>query len=433
MTPNRAHDERQAFPDLDTSDVPLGERALRRILEHVVAVGDASERHYLEIKSDVDPRTKIGAVKIAKFLLGAANRQPRAAREFFRGYAVMVLGVGGGTPGVERGVELHEIEDAVRPYLGSGFPPFEFGRLAVAVDREVLFVIASPPKEGQQPFVCHKDFQGDDRANNLRDGGIYFRGHSNTREAKSGEIEMLIERANVRGRPDIAVKVSLSGRAGRVSLITETLEHHYSQAERDALQRTLVPRFGIFNNPGVAGEARTEDERSQRIDSWRRRQGGSRERSRAYMLGVGLEGVEVHLESRDRFVDDPEIVLTFAGCEVLPWRDGRIQSLRNLIPDPLSWGEVPTAHGGRLGACATWRDVAGDAEVVLRPESLRPNRPWSSGSEEFVLLARDQDASSVDVAWVLTEAGSDQVVRGTASLATTEVVPAQRLVRQHFR
>lgn len=61
---------------LDTSRKLDGIRDLRAVVDEAVAHGDAVENHYLEIKSDVDPTTKIGAVKVAKFILGAANRLP---------------------------------------------------------------------------------------------------------------------------------------------------------------------------------------------------------------------------------------------------------------------------------------------------------------------------------------------------------------------
>jgi hypothetical protein len=70
---------------------------------------------------------------------------------------VLVIGAQKGrAPGVPRGVEAHELEDRLRPYLGSQFPAFEFGRIGVGDEREVLFVIAQPPQDGQPIFPCHK-------------------------------------------------------------------------------------------------------------------------------------------------------------------------------------------------------------------------------------------------------------------------------------
>lgn len=67
------------FTAMDTDAVPLGDRAQRKILQHVIAVGDEAETTYLEVKSDLDPASKSGVAKIAKFLLGVANRRPTTA------------------------------------------------------------------------------------------------------------------------------------------------------------------------------------------------------------------------------------------------------------------------------------------------------------------------------------------------------------------
>ncbi|WP_200900781.1 hypothetical protein [Pseudarthrobacter siccitolerans] len=165
---------------LSTDAIPLGERALRGILDHVVTVGDEAETTYLEVKSPIDLSSKASVAKVAKFLLGAANRRPYEAARHFRGYAVMVIGAQrDGAPGVPRGTEAHELEDRLRPYLGPQFPAFEFGRIGVNAENAVLFVIAQPPQEGQTIFPCHKSFQGVDRRDSLEDGAIYVRGTSN--------------------------------------------------------------------------------------------------------------------------------------------------------------------------------------------------------------------------------------------------------------
>jgi len=101
---------------LNTDAIPLGERSLRSILEHVLAVGDEAETSYLEVKSAVDPTSKSGVAKIAKFLLGAANRRPKETALHFHGYAVLVIGAQkGSAEGVPRGVEAHELEDRLGP------------------------------------------------------------------------------------------------------------------------------------------------------------------------------------------------------------------------------------------------------------------------------------------------------------------------------
>ena len=75
---------------MDTNVVPLGERVLRSVLDHVVANGDAAEASYLEAKSAVDIASKSGLVKVAKFLLACANRLLEEAARHLKGYAVLI-------------------------------------------------------------------------------------------------------------------------------------------------------------------------------------------------------------------------------------------------------------------------------------------------------------------------------------------------------
>ena len=131
---------------LDTNSIPLGESSWRAILKYVQKVGDEAETSYLEIKSTLDitdeqGRIKIGnqaKVKIAKFLLGAANRLPKDAARHFQGYAVLVVGAEkANVQGIPRGIEQHDLEDALGPYLDSQFPGFELGRMPISETKEV--------------------------------------------------------------------------------------------------------------------------------------------------------------------------------------------------------------------------------------------------------------------------------------------------------
>lgn len=74
---------------MDTNVVPLGERILRSVLDHVIADGNTAETSYLEAKSTVDITSKTGLVNLAKFLLACANRLPEDAARCFKGYAVL--------------------------------------------------------------------------------------------------------------------------------------------------------------------------------------------------------------------------------------------------------------------------------------------------------------------------------------------------------
>ncbi|MFF5728054.1 hypothetical protein [[Kitasatospora] papulosa] len=432
---------------LDTSVIPLGERALRGVLRHVVAVGDEAETTYLEVKSPLDMNSKATAAKVAKFLLGAANRRPGEAARYFHGYAVLVIGVQtDGALGVLRGTEAHELEDRLRPYLGPQFPAFEFGRIGIDSDHEVLFVIAQPPEDGQTIFPCHKSYQSDDRRDSLEDGAIYVRGTSNTRPARSGEVLALVERVRRGGRPPISLEVQLLGpicRVDRVDEILESLrcyeEEQFSKqptpAEDTVGSTLLVLPSSVFGNP----KPLSIEDREQALAAWQSKKAEHIARGREHFLGVGMPGAGVQVVSRDRFVSKPHLILTFHNCEVLDYLDPNDAEFEKVV-EPVLGPHEPflasfdhsTIRPLPRGYPVTWSTHGEHAEVVLTPESFRPNVLWTSDQDDYVIIARDPHASSVEVSWELTEDGNDAVTRGEFRVPTDPLVDAADLFKSVF-
>lgn len=435
-------------PALDTSVIPLGERALQGILDHVVAVGDEAETSFLEVKSPLDMSNKAATAKIAKFLLGAANRRPHEAARHFHGYAVLVIGAQkDGAPGVPRGTEAHELEDRLRPYLGPQFPAFEFGRIGVGPDREVLFVIAQPSQDGQPIFPCHKSYQSDDRRDSLEDGAIYVRGTSNTRPARSGEIQALVERARGGGKPPIALEVGLIGCVHRIERVEELLgqlmdyrEEQFSK-EQDQQARSSFSPASLQLASSVFGSPKplSREDRDKALAAWQRKRAEHIAGGRAHFLGAGLPGAGIRVLSRDRFIAKPRLTVTFHGCELFEHLDADDADFEKAAKPILGRQNplVPDFDYSALrpfprGYPVSWSNRGEDAEIVLAPESLRPNDPWTSDQDDYVLVARDAGANSVKVSWVLTEDGSDTVTTGNFLVPTEKLVSAADLFKSVF-
>ncbi|MDP9890803.1 hypothetical protein [Pseudarthrobacter enclensis] len=430
---------------LDAAVLPLGERSLRLILGYVLAVGDEAETNYLEIKSSLDLSSKAGVAKVAKFLLGAANRRPQQAERHFRGHAVLVIGAQkDAAPGVPRGVEAHALEDRLRPYVGPQFPAFEFGRIGVDDASEVLFIIAQPPQEGQPIFPCYKTFQGDDRRDSLEDGAVYVRGTSNTRPARAGEVLALVERARGGGKPPIDLEVAILGTVCRVGRVDEVMDRLYEFEEerfsvtpepvRNTSLLTITPP-SIFGDP----EPASASERAARVDSWRTERDTHMARGRAHFLGVALAGTGIRVVSRDRFVAKPHLIVTFHDCEALEFREAddadfekvvepivRRQSRYVLGLDPSDYRITPRDYP------IAWAHEGDDVKVTLTPESFRPDVPWTSDLDDYVLLSRDPGANSVTVTWVLTEDRNDEVTRGEFEAPVADLVDAADLFKAAF-
>jgi len=205
--------------EIDLTRVPRGELAARVLVAALAQTDDRAERHFLEIKSSVDLKSKEGIAKVAKFILGAANRMPDVAARYFEGHAVMVLGVGAGsTPGIEP-VEALDIERGVRPYLSVNGPRWDLQRAPVDDGREVLLVIVDPPKTGQPAFPCFKDGPG------LNNGQIIVRGDGETRQATGEEVLLLQQRGRL-DRPDVDLTVAIEGTAVAYRCDESVLEDH---------------------------------------------------------------------------------------------------------------------------------------------------------------------------------------------------------------
>ncbi|MEC4020016.1 hypothetical protein [Streptomyces sp. H27-D2] len=413
----------------------------------MVAVGDEAETPYLEVKSPLNMSSKATAAKIAKFLLGAANRRPGEAARHFHGYAVLVIGAQkDSAPGVPRGTEAHELEDRLRPYLGPQFPAFEFGRIGIDSDHEVLFVIAQPPKNGQTIFPCHKSYQGDDRRDNLEDGAIYVRGTSNTRPARSGEVLALVERARGGGKPPIDLEVQVLGpicRVDRVEEILESLrgyeEEQFTKQPTPAEDAFASTSFRLASNVFGSPEPLSTEDREQALAAWQSKKAEHIANGREHFLGVGMPGAGVQVVSRDRFVAKPHLILTFHNCELLDYLDPDDADVEKTVEPVLRPHDpfLPSLDYSTLrplprGYPVTWSNHGEDAEVVLTPESFRPNVPWTSDQDDYVIIARDPQASSVEVSWELTEDGNDAVTSGELRVPTEPLVDAADLFKSVF-
>lgn len=111
--------------ELDTARPPHGVLAAQALIAAAAEQGDLAERHYLELKSTLDLSTKKDKEKVAKFILGAANRMPDMAAAAFEGYGVMIIGVARGAITGIPPVEMMEISKVIQKYIGAAGPRWD--------------------------------------------------------------------------------------------------------------------------------------------------------------------------------------------------------------------------------------------------------------------------------------------------------------------
>lgn len=455
---------------LKTETLPRGSRGWDAFVESLTKVDDLAEGHWLEMKSELDVG-RTGAAKIAKFILGAANRQPDVAARVMEGYALMVLGVG---PGLKRGIDRIEdkdLETRLMPYLGADGPLWETQRIAVDGGRDVLVIIVEPPQQGDPIYVCRKDGEG------VADGEIYLRAMGETRRARSGEVDLL--RARERGRrANIEVEVAVAGPV-RAYTCDPRLLDDYAEAHRqrllDALPKPpaaptaalsalaasgselspMLQRFTIDLAPSLHAmseaftvpEARTEDAFRDEVEEWAtvcRRS-----------LSNLVDGYIAHTvtptsftirNATERYLSDVRVNLHLAGAVEQLESDGpQMFSARRFLPRlPREWGPRPRDYGigsytqvpytpdfsnlrSPSGPQATFRN-GGSVDAVFTLPELRP-RGVEELSGEIVLLVRDASMTVIEGRWQATARDIDAIFDGTCVIPVEEPIDLTDLLR----
>lgn len=468
---------------MDTDFAPTGEARLRKILDAVVAEGDTAEYLGLEAKSDIDPSKKgVGVAKIAKFILGMANRLPEVAATQFKGYGVMVIGAEKGQAlGIPKGVESHELGDRLRSYLGPDGPTWDLARLAVSDEREVLFVLVEPPRHGQSMFPCHKDFQPADRANSkdagLADGSIYVRDKSQTRQAKAVEIKALLARSE-QAEPQVTVSVVVKGRALAVQQeeaglrrIFAAMAERAQQAEderraaKDEEERsrgctvlsTDAAAAGIastpsfknllkrMNDPAVSAHFGQRNEPSDPVAAQRTRERGGWARwpeCRENLYAITGDRIQFTVENEAAtYLASPELIVKIRGARGLDPLDADDVKVHEVLPfasvprrgpyDAL----MPSLHGIRPITRPRDFDWSNEPDACVRvtlcPSAFRPSTPWTSEPDELVLIATDPAATELEAEWTLTAEGFGRRFDGSFTIPVRRVEDPVDLMREY--
>lgn len=444
---------------VDTSKAPFGERAARKLVESLTDADDTVERHYLEVKSDVDLKSASGRAKVAKFILGAANRVPAVARKYFEGYAVMVLGVGqGAVSGIEP-IEMLQLQQWLSPYLSPAGPGWDISRVPLPHGREVLLVIVDPPEHGQAMYVCNKDFQdARSRKGALRDGAIYVRGDGETREATSADWAALVERAS--GPPRASLSVSPQGEALAYEADTSGLRQWVSKTKRELLDALpgSITELGVHKAGGLSlrgasatyesmtqPEDRTEDEYRAEIVGWEAACLKAMPTALDVIAASAWSPLTFRIQS-DTWLEDAEIQIHLdgdvEGVEVDP--DGRRMGILDILPtSPRRWGPRPRLDLSRLvSAPTTFVPYAGPSRssftnggsVTLKEDigDLRPQGEAVVAEElDMVLLVKNPRLAEVTGSWRLTARGQNRVYEGEITVAIQRCTIAELVSALH--
>jgi hypothetical protein len=147
------------------------------------------ETNWLEWKSSADLAEREWQARLAKFILGAANRPPPTVRTVHRGHAFFLVGLQPGQVVGTRIVDSAVVSTGLARYLGTVGPSYKLDYVTVQT-HAVAVITVLPTATGNRPYIARGSFSGDKHV--LQDGRIYIRRTGLTEEATSSEVDDML-------------------------------------------------------------------------------------------------------------------------------------------------------------------------------------------------------------------------------------------------
>lgn len=476
-------------PDItiDVTRAPRGVLAAALLVEQAAKIGDLAERHYLELKVPGDLNSKVNKQKVAKFILGAANRMPDKAAEAFEGCAVMILGITkDGITGLPP-IEMLELNKVVEQHTGPNGPRWDIVRVPVMdSSNEVLLIVVEPPQMGQPAWICRANGEG------LTDGRVYIRADGETREATSAEQDLLRERGATAtaGPVELAVRIvgdvapifvdevrtleeyitvtrahlldalpkpppkieiaAIEGPEGSTAATSHSFADYAKLSDSLAKAAQSVVASGIFDS---IPEKRTETDYRKAIDDW---EAELRAAWPEIVLGfasyINSENEVEVVNKTSTFLHDVEVNIHLNGEVTTVVPRGTVDRISDLdieLPQPpRAWGPQQRGLGLDLGynpalympdvgpgnfppSSSSWRN-SGSVDVDVTVGDLRPKATFKTDDEESVLVVIGDAPEKVTGNWSATVRGYNEVFTGELIVEVAEPRDLTNAVRAYI-
>lgn len=415
--------------DIDLSRLPTGARGWAGLVAWAAASDDRLERYFLELKSDVDLTTKHGRHKAAKFILGAANRDPAKAAKRFGGHAVLLLGVGGGTATGIPPFEAQDLEREVRKFTGTDGPGWDYEQIPIDADHDVVAIIVDPPTGRIWP--CLADGEG------MTNGDIYLRGDGRTEKATGAEIQAMLARADTTASalPDIAVEVLGEALAirldhARLAQWVEDTAQDYIDDVNEPAPASALP-FAPLPSPSLM-ERRSEDEFRREVQRWRESALADPTSGVAQLAARLADGIRLRVANPVKTsLRDVRVDIEFDGAvQAVDWEEPDEDASVVLFPDrPVEWGRDSFASLIGAGIARPFLPVGRDhgilritqtspARLSLSLDLLRAEETFVSDEDEVVLVVYVDAETDQPITgrWRLTAGDVHDVLDGTFSI-----------------
>ncbi|WP_026552483.1 hypothetical protein [Arthrobacter sp. H20] len=435
---------------MDVSRAPTGERQRNAILEAIRQDGDVREKHFLEVKSSFDLNLKEDCAKVAKFILGAANRPVDLAARAFGGYAVMVLGAEKGrVGGVPAGLEILALGQKIGRYFGTSGPQWDLERRpADGPGTEALFILIEPPRQGDPVYVCRKDFTGSNASSTLRDGDVYVRGQGETRKVDSADLDRLFARARQRTVTVPEFEVSLDSPAHlilpsdgvRQRIVENAIEQareKYVKVQSAPFPNATVAALAI-SNPMFGGTEWTSERFDKRAEEWEDELTDNWSSILDKLAGAVLPGprFSVH-NTQSQFLEAVRVDIFLENVRGVDHTNVEDLDKNKLIPpvvrsrNPYGMDLFePIDYSGLRAANSTyplsWDNELDGLRVIIELPHLRPSTPWVSEDDDLVLLATSE---SVRAHWRVTALGYNHAFEADLAVQVSEPHDFRSLMR----
>ncbi|MEU7475819.1 hypothetical protein AB0A63_07525 [Lentzea sp. NPDC042327] len=413
---------------MDFSTLPRGQVAWTNLINELSQTDDRVERHYLELKSDVELHENSGRAKVVKFILGAANRDPEQAERYFNGCALMVLGVAHNKITGIPAFEAHQLANFVTRFIGTPGPRWDFERIPAANGRDVIIIIVDPPTGDL--WTCHAD--GD----RLADGDIYVRADGETRRAKGREIRTMIERAE-RNQQRIGagdLQVSIAGKAIlHASTYSEILDEYIAAARKklgNPRVGTIESAYFKINSKFImASDYRSPETYTEEVDDWAEDVRSAWPSLLDHIAGLAGRGTHIEIRNNsETFLEDVRVEIYIEGAvRAVDSVDRESFNLSSQLPSlPYPWGTSTMALtlSSRSAFLPSFRNPTPHFEPMVSYQNgnsttlttnlatLRPRSTELTDNDEFTLTALEPGANELRATWRITARGHHRVYEG---------------------
>lgn len=190
----------------DYSKFPQGPNQRRDFVLSLLGQSELRESDYIEVKSEFDLMNRQHQIKVAKFILGAANRTPEPASRYLGGYAVLVAGLGRNEVIGIQGEELIDLNKEVQKFVGApgDAPEWFTERVEFKDGKTVLLVFVAPPTGSIYPSLATTGKE-------LISGTVYVRNPGQTKEISGQQLRAKVRRLEANSNSALMIAVTTLG------------------------------------------------------------------------------------------------------------------------------------------------------------------------------------------------------------------------------